>query len=451
MTLKQKKMAPALAITSISAIMLSLASPAVFASGLSSATGVNIGTIAADIEAALSGEINAFAAQIQELSLAAQTSENNYRYQNDPQLQTIANNMFGASSAIQVASGTATDMSNDYIKNALLPMSYATMETSTTDGVAVTDPSAASNADDQLQQLNNSVKDHTWGIVASDTLFANFSFQNNPISQYTINGDKVDPVFYREPETKHDNYLDFANFFEPTSLNYNDTDGGLDSAQQYLSFVTDDYQPMYSQLIDLNALNKAISDANTADPIGNKAATIIRTLTMSKNFQKIQQTVRASTAQSSVGVFTLKKIQAERQAIVSKDTIPELNTIASNMNIEVTKDSNGNYVYPSKAQIDYYQTHHDLNSESWYQNLQTLSGPNVQRETLITLKQIQQSLAQQHTDNENVESLLAVLNIQIGKAASATSLTQETQAIDKWVSGLGGSDIGSPDDSSTTG
>ena len=148
-------------------------------------------------------------------------------------------------------------------------------------------------------------------------------------------------------------------------------------------------------------------------------------------------------------MYVLHKIQSERSAITSKDPIPELQTMADEMGIDVTKNSNDEYVYPSKAQIDYYQSHHDLNSESWYQNLQTLSAPNVQRETLITLKQIQQSLAQQHQDSETIQALLAITNIQNSRNVT-TALSTDKQTLDKWLANMDFNNLASPDSSAST-
>ena len=201
---------------------------------------------------------------------------------------------------------------------------------------------------------------------------------------------------------------------------------------------------------NLNDLNSAIASANTSDPTGATGANILRQLTTSKAFQQAQLTVRQATAQRSIATYTLNKIQAEREAILSKDDQPQLDSIAANMGVEVSKDNDGNYVYPSKAQIDNYQANHDLNSESWYQNLQTLSGPNIQRETLITMKQIQQSLVQQHQDNEIIQALLASSNIQ-ASAANGLMLQTTKKQFSDWIKSVPEDlkNIKSPDDSGT--
>ena len=436
-------------LSSIIGLCFGLLAPNAMASGSNVST-FSPGAILEQIQqaaASMSGGLNALGDQIQQLSLAQQQSENSYRYQNDPQLINISNNTLAANTASQTAAQTASALSSQDITQALQPMSDASMETSTSGGVAVNDQEQASNANDRLNALSDITQDYSWGTTASDTLFANFNFTPSTNSNYKIDGNDADPVYQGQP-TLHDSFFDFANFIQPTSLNYNDTPGGLESAEKFIQFLTNNYDPTYNQLIDLNDLNSKITQANSSDTTGNNAASIIRYLTTSKDFQKAQMVVRQATAAQSVSLYTLNNIQAERQAIVSKDDVPQLDTIAQNMGIEVGKDSSGNYIYPSKAQISYYQTHHDLNDETWYQNLQTLSGPNVERETLITLKQIQQSLLQQHQDNQTIEALLAVSNIQ-GNQQSLASLTQTKQNLANWIKNLDVSNPTAPQDSST--
>lgn len=436
-------------LSSIIGLCFGLLAPNAMASGSNVST-FSPGAILEQIQqaaASMSGGLNALGDQIQQLSLAQQQSENSYRYQNDPQLINISNNTLAANTASQTAAQTASALSSQDITQALQPMSDASMETSTSSGVAVNDQEQASNANDRLNALSDITQDYSWGTTASDTLFANFNFTPSTNSNYKIDGNDADPVYQGQP-TLHDSFFDFANFIQPTSLNYNDTPGGLESAEKFIQFLTNNYDPTYNQLIDLNDLNSKITQANSSDTTGNNAASIIRYLTTSKDFQKAQMVVRQATAAQSVSLYTLNNIQAERQAIVSKDDVPQLDTIAQNMGIEVGKDSSGNYIYPSKAQISYYQTHHDLNDETWYQNLQTLSGPNVERETLITLKQIQQSLLQQHQDNQTIEALLAVSNIQ-GNQQSLASLTQTKQNLANWIKNLDVSNPTAPQDSST--
>ena len=436
-------------LSSIIGLCFGLLAPNAMASGSNVST-FSPGSILEQIQqaaASMSGGLNALGDQIQQLSLAQQQSENSYRYQNDPQLSNISNNTLAANTASQTAAQTASALSSQDITQALQPMSDASMETSTSGGVAVNDQQQASNANDRLNALSDITQDYSWGTTASDTLFANFNFTPSTNSNYKIDGNDADPVYQGQP-TLHDSFFDFANFIQPTSLNYNDTPGGLESAEKFIQFLTKNYDPTYNQLIDLNDLNSKITQANSSDTTGNNAASIIRYLTTSKDFQKAQTVIRQATAAQSVSLYTLNNIQAERQAIVSKDDVPQLDTIAQNMGIEVGKDSSGNYIYPSKAQISYYQTHHDLNDETWYQNLQTLSGPNVERETLITLKQIQQSLLQQHQDNQTIEALLAVSNIQ-GNQQSLASLTQTKQNLANWIKNLDVSNPTAPQDSST--
>ncbi len=392
----------------------------------------------------LQNELNTFGKEIQSLSQAQQQSENSYRYQNDPQMVDIANNNAAVNTATQDTSQNTNQLSDQSLQNALKPMSDAALQPSNSTVAAVNDPTQASDAQDTLSAISNSNKDYSWGITASDTLFANYNFTRNTNSGYQINGTSEDPLFYSQPTSLHDDYLDFTNFIEPTSLNYNDTDGGSTSADKYVQFLTKDYQPLYNQLIDLNKLNQKISSADTSD----HAASITRYLATSSTFQEAQTTIRQAIAQKSAAMYVLHKIQSERSAITSKDDIPELDTMATNMGIEVTKNSDGEYVYPSKAQIDYYQSHHDLNSESWYQNLQTLSAPNVQRETLITLKQIQQSLAQQHQDNETIQALLAIDNIR-NSQNSITSLSTAKKTLGDWLDNLDPSSPNSPDSNSS--
>lgn len=398
----------------------------------------------APIFSQLQNQLNSFGKEIQSLSQAQQQSENSYRYQNDPQMVDIANNNAAVNIATQNTSQNTNELSDQSLQNALKPMSDATLQPSNSTVVAVNDPTQASDAQDTLTAISNSNKDYSWGITASDTLFANYNFTRNPNSNYQINGTSEDPVFYSQPTSLHDNYLDFTNFIEPTSLNYNDTDGGSTSADKYVQFLTKDYQPLYNQLIDLKKLNQKVSSADTSD----HAASITRYLATSTTFQQAQTTIRQAIAQKSAAMYVLHKIQSERSAITSTDDIPELDTIAQNMGIEVTKNSDGEYVYPSKAQIDYYQSHHDLNSESWYQNLQTLSAPNVQRETLITLKQIQQSLAQQHQDNETIQALLAIDNIR-NSQNSIMSLSTAKKTLGDWLDNLDPSSPNSPDSNSS--
>ncbi len=427
---------------------------------LSSLTGLTLGlltpnamanTPAGAIIAQLNNDINVIGEEIQRLSLAQQESDNSYRYQNDPQMTTIWNDNAASGKAMQDASHNTNDLSQQAIQNALQPISDAAIETSTSSGVALTDTQQASEASDTLSTINDSIKDHSWGITASDTLFANYNFATHTDPNYTINGTTVDPVFHGQPSSLHDNYLDFANFIEPTSLNYDDTNGGVTSAKEYIQFATKNYQPIYSQLIDLNLLNQKISSAN-GDSSGDTAATIIRRLTTSDTFQNAQATIRQAIAQKSAGMYALNKIQSERQAITSNEPIPELASIAKDITGNDVTESNGVYVYPSKAQIDYYQSHHDLNSESWYQNLQTLSGPNIQRETLITLKQVQQSLVQQHQDSETIQALLAIANIQSAQNVT-TGLMQSKQTLNKWLQNLdisNADNIDSPDTSASS-
>ena len=436
-------------LSSIIGLCFGLLAPNAMASGSNVST-FSPGAILEQIQqaaASMSGGLNALGDQIQQLSLAQQQSENSYRYQNDPQLSNISNNTLAANTASQTAAQAASALSSQDITQALQPMSDASMETSTSGGVAVNDQEQASNANDRLNALSDITQDYSWGTTASDTLFANFNFTPSTNSNYKIDGNDADPVYQGQP-TLHDSFFDFANFIQPTSLNYNDTPGGLESAEKFIQFLTKNYDPTYNQLIDLNDLNSKITQANSSDTTGNNAASIIRYLTTSKDFQKAQMGIRQATAAQSVSLYTLNNIQAERQAIVSKDDVPQLDTIAQNMGIEVGKDSSGNYIYPSKAQISYYQTHHDLNDETWYQNLQTLSGPNVERETLITLKQIQQSLLQQHQDNQTIEALLAVSNIQ-GNQQSLVSLAQTKQNLAGWIKNLDASNPTAPQDSST--
>lgn len=392
----------------------------------------------------LQNELNSFGKEIQSLSQAQQQSENSYRYQNDPQMVDIANNNAAVNVATQDTSQNTSQLSDQSLQNALKPMSDAALQPSN-GSIAPTDPTQASNAQDTLTAISNSTKDYSWGITASDTLFANYNFSRYPNSNYQINGTSEDPVFQNQPTSLHDNYLDFTNFIEPTSLNYNDTDGGSTSADKYVQFLTKDYQPLYNQLIDLKKLNQAISSADTPD----HAADITRYLATSTTFQQAQTTIRQTIAQKSAAMYVLHKIQSERSAITSKEDIPELDTIAQNMGIEVTQNSDKEYVYPSKAQIDYYQSHHDLNSESWYQNLQTLSAPNVQRETLITLKQIQQSLAQQHQDNETIQALLAIDNIR-NSQNSIMSLSTSKKTLSDWLDKLDPNSPNSPDSNSSS-
>ena len=436
-------------LSSIIGLCFGLLAPNAMASGSNVST-FSPGAILEQIQqaaASMSGGLNALGDQIQQLSLAQQQSENSYRYQNDPQLINISNNTLAANTASQTAAQTASALSSQDITQALQPMSDASMETSTSGGVAVNDQEQASNANDRLNALSDITQDYSWGTTASDTLFANFNFTPSTNSNYKIDGNDADPVYQGQP-TLHDSFFDFANFIQPTSLNYNDTPGGLESAEKFIQFLTNNYDPTYNQLINLNDLNSKITQANSSDTTGNNAASIIRYLTTSKDFQKAQMVVRQATAAQSVSLYTLNNIQAERQAIVSKDDVPQLDTIAQNMGIEVGKDSSGNYIYPSKAQISYYQTHHDLNDETWYQNLKTLSGRNVERETLITLKQIQQSLQQQHQDNQTIEALLAVSNIQ-GNQQSIVSLAQTKQNLANWIKNLDPSSPTAPQDSST--
>ena len=307
----------------------------------------------------------------------------------------------------------------------------------------------ADNAANAIADLKDNNKNYSWGITASDTLFANYPYSSDkPDDNYQIDGQSVDPLFKNQPSL-HDDYLDFTNFIQPSSLNYNNSNGGSASADNYIQFVTKDYQPLYSQLIDLNLLNQKITTANNSDTTGDTAASITRYLATSDTFQNAQTIIRQAIAQKSAGMYVLHKIQSERSAITSKDPIPELQTMADEMGIDVTKNSNDEYVYPSKAQIDYYQSHHDLNSESWYQNLQTLSAPNVQREMLITLKQIQQSLAQQHQDSETIQALLAITNIQNSRNVT-TALSTDKQTLDKWLANMDFNNLASPDSSAST-
>ncbi|MBV53750.1 MAG: hypothetical protein CL816_06815 [Coxiellaceae bacterium] len=445
----RKKILPITTISSLTGLLLSLS----MSTAIADESTYQPGMILAQVQQAITGlsnGMNQLGEQIQQLSLAQQEADNSYRYQNDPQLGTISSNNSGSDMAHQTANNSANQLSNQSVLSELQPMSYAGIETSTSDGVAVTDTNQASAAKDTLSNINSAIQDNSWGITASDTLFANFNFSTNPIPNYEINGQEVDPVFQNQPTTLHDDYFNFANFFAPTSLNYNDSSDGLEAANHFVNFIVGDFEPMYNKIINLNDLNSAIASANTSDPTGATGANILRQLTTSKAFQQAQLTVRQATAQRSIATYTLNKIQAEREAILSKDDQPQLDSIAANMGVEVSKDNDGNYVYPSKAQIDNYQANHDLNSESWYQNLQTLSGPNIQRETLITMKQIQQSLVQQHQDNEIIQALLASSNIQ-ASAANVLMLQTTKKQFSDWIKSVPEDlkNIKSPDDSGT--
>ena len=423
-------------LTSLAALSLSLLS-------------ANVQADNAPVFGQLQNELNVFAKQIQQLSNAQVQSENSYRYQNDPQISDIENNNVAVNSATQDAAQNTDQLSTNSLQAALTPISDANLQPSGT-AMATYSTTQADNAANAIAALKDNNKNYSWGITASDTLFANYPYSSDkPNENYQINGQSVDPLFKNQPSSLHDNYLDFTNFIQPSSLNYNYSNGGSASADNYIQFVTKDYQPLYSQIIDLNLLNQKISSANNSDSTGDTAAAITRYLATSDTFQKAQTTIRQAIAQKSAGMYVLHKIQSERSAITSKEQIRELETMADEMGIEVTQ-SNGVYVYPSKAQIDYYQSHHDLNSESWYQNLQTLSAPNVQRETLITLKQIQQSLAQQHQDSETIQALLAITNIQ-NAGNVTTALSTDKQTLDKWLENMDFNNLSSPDSSTTSG
>lgn len=147
-------------------------------------------------------------------------------------------------------------------------------------------------------------------------------------------------------------------------------------ANNYLTYLTDSYQPLVSGL----QFSKLGNDKDAIKQLNNDEAYI-----------KLKNKVRGMVAQRSIALDNLHAMMQER--IVQPGLGEKLG---------ITDKDGKSVKDASILQAEQYAVDSKLNNPDWYKKIATESSPALQRQTLIALLGIQRQMQQQHIDNERM-------------------------------------------------
>jgi intracellular multiplication protein IcmX len=319
--------------------------------------------------------------EIQAAAIASAKTVNNAMYQLDQNL-TISMQANSPSTDTTVNNAAAT-----YTQNQL---STAFMEFP--EKVVNPDP----NDSQLVQDINNRqqlLTNLTTNTPASDTLY--LSSLSDPLAA----SDNV-----AKPTTLNDNYFNFDALLTPNAY----TSDQQQAAQSYLTYATESYQ----SLTDGINFDKLKSTLNNLSP--SQRATALQNFLTNPVYQKYQLAIRSLLATKSVALSNLNLLLAERTPIKG---------LANQAGMP--NDPNLPAGYASPLEVENYIATERLNNPQWFQQMKTASPATVQREQVLILAEIENSLQRNHLDNERI---LATLSIMALQSSQANQLLLKSQA-----------------------
>lgn len=149
---------------------------------------------------------------------------------------------------------------------------------------------------------------------------------------------------------------------------------------------------------------------------GNAKALL--SLKQSNDYQKFMLNIRNLLTTRSVFLYNLNYLIAERTPL------PNLGSVI------------GQSGSASPLQVEEYRATHDLNSPDWFTSLQYVQPATVQRQILITLKEIERQNFEAKMQNERLISVLLAMGMQ-SNATSTESLKLEQQKLETAIKNAG--------------
>src|SRR3989339_4455 len=190
--------------------------------------------------------------------------------------------------------------------------------------------------------------------------------------------------------------MNFDSLFSPIAYTANEST----TAQTFLNYFAEQYKATYPDL-DFSGLK------------GNTKA--LQTLMQNSDYQLYVVQKRSSLAQESIALSNLNHLIAERT---------------------VQKGLGANTGMPmqdaSLLQLENYTANHRIDSNNWYQSMNSASPATVQRETLFVLAEIESQLQRLHMDNEIMIATLSAMQMQNAQINNTMS-QQQANTVQKYI------------------
>lgn len=230
----------------------------------------------------------------------------------------------------------------------------------------------------------------TSGTQASDTLY---SADTNSLGSTAYQTHKK---WLQKPPATHNNYFDFSTLITPIA--YTETE--QTAASYFLKYAAQSTQNL-------------TEGVNFTKLYANPSA--LYALKNNPVYQNYVLTLRNMLAVRSISMTILNQLIAERTplpGLAGAAGLPQVGQAEA-----------------SPLQVEKYQATHDLNNPNWYSTVAQESPATVQRELLITMKEIEKQNYQAHLDREQILAALTAANLQSNSASMSAMLLQETSKL----------------------
>lgn len=228
-----------------------------------------------------------------------------------------------------------------------------------------------------------------------------------------------------KPKTLNNDYLNFANLITPITYTPSQAVG----ANQFLKYAAKSTQNL--------------TEGVNLDKLYNKKAAL-NALVADDTYQKYVVTIRSILAIRSISINTLNQLIAERTPVAGLEKTITPAITAENNAIKLYNASNNSQTplpqipvpqpdSVSPLQVEQFQATHDIENPAWYNTVANYPAATVQREILITLKEIQRQNFQAHLDSERLLAAITAQNLLSNSQQISQTLEQETQDINNAI------------------
>ncbi|MDP1574764.1 MAG: fibronectin type III domain-containing protein [Coxiellaceae bacterium] len=282
----------------------------------------------------------------------------------------------------EAVAALAKDKTTNNIQNSLLQFSYSLNQSDSSEPITSAEGTPFGT---YLSENNTQSLILGENAEASDTLYLPSGANSSSLTAIDPNNQKL----LAPPTNINNNQLDFASVITPMGY----TPAQLQNANNFIK---------YAMLTTKNLLGKV----SFSGLYGNAKAII--SLKKSDDYQKFMLSIRNMLAIRSISLNVYNQLVAERTPI------PSL----------------GAYIgqpTASPLQVEQYRATHDLNNPAWYTALTNEEPATVQRDILITLKEIERQNFEAKLQNERLLTVILASTLQSGSATDTLLEMQQTK------------------------
>lgn len=283
-----------------------------------------------------------------------------------PANSTIAQGNLSLGQAVQAQTNQKT---SDNVYNALTQFNFSLNKASSTASSI-----KAANGKPFSQYLQNTSEAQ---LILGKNSQASDSLYLSPNASLSSISTQLNDKQYLFPSSPLDNsQFDFSNLMGTTTY----TASAVAAAKRFVTYFTLDSQSL-------------LGDVNFSS-LYNNAQKLVA-LKQSSAYQKYMLDIRNTIATRSVFLYNLHYLISERSPIANLGgAIGQPNTPASPLEVEK------------------YRATHDIDSQQWLYSLQAQQPATVQKEILVTLKEIERQNYEAHIQREHIMSLLLAMGMQ---------------------------------------